>query len=153
MTREGGFVCSEHSPLRIVPQRGQVTEHGVESAKSEGWGVFHEDVTGHHLANDSGELSPESGAFAGDPGSASSNGYVLTGKAARYDVNTASPRASVKGANVVPDWERVKRPVVLPRSQDRSGIGVTLNGADGSPSEQSSAENSATSACEKSQLI
>jgi len=41
----------------------------------------------------------------------------------------------------------------LPLRQNLCGVGITLNGADGAPSEEVAAEYSATSACEKSQLI
>jgi hypothetical protein len=37
--------------------------------------------------------------------------------------------------------------------QNLCGVGITLNGADGAPAEEVAAEYSATSACEKSQLI
>jgi hypothetical protein len=37
---------------------GSAREHNVNSAKSEGWGVFHINVSGHHFANDAGEFPP-----------------------------------------------------------------------------------------------
>ncbi|MBB1617253.1 hypothetical protein A9978_32865 [Pseudomonas sp. UMC65] len=37
--------------------------------------------------------------------------------------------------------------------QNLCGVGITFNGADGAPSEEVAAEYSATSTCEKSQLI
>jgi hypothetical protein len=77
----------------------------------------------------------------------------LAGKAARNDVNTASPRSAVKGADVIPDRERFKRPVVLTPQQYASCIFVELDGADGSPPKQSPSENATTSAREKCQLI
>jgi hypothetical protein len=43
--------------------------------------------------------------------------------------------------------------VVLSLCQNGCGVGITFNGAHGSPPEEVSAEYSATSACEKSQLI
>lgn len=33
---------SQHAPLRIEPERGQVSENSSESPRSEGWGVLHE---------------------------------------------------------------------------------------------------------------
>jgi hypothetical protein len=58
-------VRTEHTPFRIVPHRGQVTEDDVKSAKSEGWAVFHEDEGRSHFANDAGELAPKSRPFTG----------------------------------------------------------------------------------------
>jgi hypothetical protein len=37
--------------------------------------------------------------------------------------------------------------------QNLCGVGITLNGAHGSPSKELASENASTSACEKSQLI
>jgi hypothetical protein len=87
------------------------------------------------------------------PGSFSGCTDVLTGKAARNDVNTASPLVSVKGLNVIPDRERRQASVVLAGNQDARGVGIPFHSAHGSPSKQVSAEYASTSACEKSQLI
>jgi hypothetical protein len=46
-------------PLRIHPQRGQVTEHVAESGSKESWDVLHDDVVGSKLANESRELRPQ----------------------------------------------------------------------------------------------
>jgi hypothetical protein len=59
MSREGGFICSKHTPSRIKPQRGQVSENCSKSQSNESWGVFHEDVARSNLANDSSKLTPE----------------------------------------------------------------------------------------------
>nr|WP_245846612.1 hypothetical protein [Halomonas humidisoli] len=77
----------------------------------------------------------------------------MAGKAARNDVNTASPWLSVKTAHVRPNRERREGSIVLSLRQNLCCVGITLNGADGTPSEEVAAEYSATSACEKSQLI
>jgi hypothetical protein len=92
-------------------------------------------------------------ALAFDSGSFSGGGDVLTGEAARYHVNTASPRSSVKGLNVIPDREGFKATVVLPGDQHVPCVGVPLDGANGSPSEEFASEYAAPSACEKCQLM
>jgi hypothetical protein len=81
------------------------------------------------------------------------NADVLAGKATRYDVNTAAPSVSVKGANVIPNRERGKSSVVLSGQQYAGGVMVSLNGADRAPSKKVAPENASTSAREKSQLI
>jgi hypothetical protein len=91
---------------------------------------------------------PHSAACAVDSGAASGCADVLAGKAARYHVNTASPRFSVKGSHVIPNRESRENAVILSGAQYSSGIGVPLNGANGAPAEEFAAEYSATSACE-----
>jgi hypothetical protein len=95
-----------HSPPRIIPHRGQVSENDSESPRSESWRVFHEHVSGSNFANDAGELSPEPGAFAVQPGPVSCDAGVLARESSRYHVNNAAPWSSVKGADVIPDRER-----------------------------------------------
>jgi hypothetical protein len=77
----------------------------------------------------------------------------LTGKAARYDINNASPRSSVKGLNVIPNRERREKAVVLSGAQYACGVGFPFDGADGSPSKEFAPKDASTSAREKSQLI
>jgi hypothetical protein len=151
--RGAHVVCSKHTPCRIVPHAGKVFEHGVKSSGAQERAVFDEDHGGGNFSNDAGELAPQATAFASQSGAFTGGADVLTREAARNDVNSASPRSSVKCANVIPDWERVQRAVVLPRSQDGRCVGVVFHSADCAPSKQVSAKYSATNACEKSQLI
>jgi hypothetical protein len=135
--------------LRIIPHLGQISEYSSKPASSEHWGVFHDDVERSHLANDSGLLAPKPAAgavdaFAGAVGRAD----VLAREASRNHVNTAPPRSSVKGANVVPDRERREKSVILPGTQYSSGVGVPLDGAHGAPPEDFAPEYASTSACE-----
>ena len=148
-----GVACPQHSPSRIVPQRGQVSEYTSKPPRSERWGVLHEDEARSYFANDPRHLSPETGAGAVDAGALSRRADVLARESARHHVNTASPRASVKGSHVIPDRERREAPVVLASHENACGVAVKLDGADGSPSEQVTAEDASTSAREKSQLI
>jgi hypothetical protein len=106
-----------------------------------------------HLANDSGHFSPESASLAVDSCSLSGCADVLAGKPARNHVNTSAPRASVKGANVIPNRERRENAVILSGAQYARGVGVALDGAHATPAEEFAAEDASTSAREKSQLI
>ena len=146
------MVRSEHAPLRIEPQRGQVSENSSEPSSSEHWGVLHEHETGSYLANDPSKLGPESAFLAVDAGAFSSRADVLARETARHDINSAFPLSSVKGSHVIPDRERFETPVVLAGHEYVSAVGVELDGADGSPSEQLSAKDASTSAREKCQL-
>jgi len=153
LMRRTGVASPEHSPLCIIPQRGQVSENPSKPARSEHWGVFHEDESRSYLANDPRHFSPEAGAGAVNAGALSCGTDVLARESARHHVNTASPRASVKGSHVIPDRERREAPIVLASHENACGVVIELDGADSSPSEQVPAEDASTSAREKSQLI
>jgi hypothetical protein len=106
-----------------------------------------------YLTDDSRHVLPHTASLAFDSGAFASGRDVLTGKASRNDINTASPWVSVKGLNVIPDRERRQASVVLAGNQDARCVCVPLHSAHGVPSKKVSAEYPATSACEKSQLI
>jgi hypothetical protein len=144
---------SQHSPLSIKPQRGQVSKDCSKSSNSEHWAVFHKDPFGSSLANDPRHFSPHPRAFAVESCAFSCCRYVLARKPARNHVNKSAPRLSVKGANVIPNWERRESAFVLSGGEYASGKWVPFNGTNGSPPEQLAAEYSSTSAREKSQLI
>lgn len=108
-----GVVRAEHSPARIEPQRGQISEHDVEPATGEKGGVLHEDVPGSNLANDSGHLHPEPAALSGDASSAPGCANVLAGEAPADEVDVPAPRSPVEGADVVPDGEAGEHAVSL----------------------------------------
>jgi hypothetical protein len=144
---------SEHTPFCIIPQRGQVSENSSKPARSEHWAVFHERVSRSNLANNPCELRPQATSLAVDACAFSCRADILAWEAARNHVNNPAPRSTVKGANVVPNRERREKSVVLAGAQNSSGVGVALNSAHGSPSEEFASEYAATSAREKSQLI
>lgn len=51
--------AGEHSPFRIEPQRGQVSEDGGESVAHEAGDVLQEDEAGSHVAAKGGDERPE----------------------------------------------------------------------------------------------
>lgn len=144
---------SQHCPSAVIPERGQVTEHSSESPSNEGWAVFHEDEAGSNVAHDARHVGPHAGALSVDAGALSGNADVLAREAARNHVNNAAPWSSVKGANVIPNREGREKAVILSGGKYACGVGFPLDGANGAPSEQVASKYSATSACEKSQLI
>ena len=148
-----GVTRSEHTPARIVPQRGQVSEYTSKPPRSEHWGVFHEDVEGSYFANDASHLGPHAGAGTVDSCALAGGADVLARKASRHHVNTASPRSSVKRSHVIPDRKRGQASVVLAGNENTRGVGVPLNGTYSAPSEEMAPEDASTSAREKSQLI
>jgi hypothetical protein len=153
LVRGADIGSSQHCPAAVIPERGQVTEHSSEATNNDCWAVFHEHETGSNFANDPGHLSPQPAALAVDARAFAGDTDVLAREAARNHVNNPAPRLSVKGANVIPNREGREKAVILSLGKNACGIGFALNGADGSPPEQLAPEYSATSACEKSQLI
>jgi hypothetical protein len=143
-----GVGCSQHSPSRIIPHRGQVPENSVEPSLSKERGVFHEDVEGSNVANDSCHVVPHSAALSVDSSALSGTTNILARESSRNHVNTASPWSSVKGSHVIPNRERRENAVILSGDKYACGVGLPLNATDGLPSEQFAAEYAATSACE-----
>jgi hypothetical protein len=143
-----GMVRPDDSPSRIEPQRGQVSEYDSEPPRSEHWRIFHEDESRSYFANDAGHFHPEPRSLSFEPGALSGGADILAGKAPRNHVNKSAPWLAVKGANVIPDRERLQLPVILSGHKYACGVSVDLNGTDGAPSEQLAAEYASTSACE-----
>ena len=145
--------CTEHTPLRIEPQLRESCEDDVKPAVHKLWRVLNEDPVRLDLADDAGELSPQARLGSVESCVLACDAEVLTGKAARNDVNTASPWASVKGTDVIPDWESGEAAVVLSSDKDVGSVPIPLHCAHGAPSKEMSTEDAATNTCEKRQLI
>jgi hypothetical protein len=139
---------SQHRPPAVIPERGQITEHSVESSSKECWTVLHKREAGSNLANDPRHVGPHAGALAVDSGALAGDADVLARKTARYHVNNPSPRSSVKGANVIPNREGREKAVILSGDKNACGVWLPLDGADGAPSEDVARQNATTSARE-----
>jgi hypothetical protein len=126
---------SQHCPLAVIPERGQVTEDNSESSSKQSWAVFHEDESGSNFANDARHVGPHPAALSGDACSLAGNADVLARESSRHHINTSSPRLAVKGANVIPNREGREKAVILSGGKYASCVGLPLNCTDGSPSE------------------
>jgi hypothetical protein len=144
---------SQHCPPAVIPERGQVTKHSSESPSNDGWAVLHEREEGSNLANDPRHVGPHSAALSVNACALAGNADVLAREAPRNHINKSAPRSSVKAAHISPNRERSEVSSVLSSRQNLCCVGITLNGANGAPSQHVACEYSATSACEKSQLI
>ncbi len=144
---------SQHCPPAVIPERGQITEHSSESPSNESWAVLHVAEAGSNLANDPRHVAPHAAALSVNACAFAGNADVLAREAPRNHVNKSAPRSSVKGAHVRPNRERSQGSTVLSLRQNLCGVGITLNCAHGAPAQAVPCEYSATSACEKSQLI
>lgn len=69
-------------PPSIIPERGQVSENVSKSSTKERCDVFHDNVSGSKLANQSCIVSPKAGTFAGQSSASSGQANVLAGEAA-----------------------------------------------------------------------
>jgi hypothetical protein len=97
------LVRSQHVPLRIEPELGQVAEDVAEaSAEAEPGDVLQEDEARLHLANEPGDLRPEPAAVRG-PSASPGDGPGLAREARNEAIHEAAPRSAVEGGNVVPD--------------------------------------------------
>jgi hypothetical protein len=143
---------SEHSPLRIVPHRGQVSENNSKSPRSEYWRVLHERVSRSYFANDPRHVRPHPAALSCDACTFSSGADVLAREASRYHVNKAAPLSSVKGLNVIPYRERREKAFILPSGKYSGGIWFPFDGANGAPSKEFPSEDTTSCPCEESEF-
>ncbi len=74
-------------PLRIKPERGQVSENSLKPPSKECCDVLHDDVAWSKLANKSGVLRPKAAPLALNSRAFSCNTDVLAGEPAADDIN------------------------------------------------------------------
>lgn len=146
--RRAGVASAQHSPSRIIPQRGQITEHGSKPPKSESWAVLHEHESRSHFAHDSPHFSPESRSLAVEPIAGSGWANVLAREAARHDIHQTAPWSSVEGSHIVPDGEWFEASIVLSGEEHAACVCVDFDSADRAPPEELAPEYAASSACE-----
>jgi hypothetical protein len=120
---------------------------------NEHWAVFHKYESWSNFADHPRHVIPHGGVLSIESSSPSCDADIGTRKAARNDVNNASPWLSIKGLNVIPNRERRENSIILSGDKYASCVRLPFNGADCSPSKKVSPKYSPTSACEKSQLI
>ena len=91
-------------PLRIIPDRGQVSENAVQPSTKQRCDVLHDYVAGSKFANKSGVFSPKAAACAVDAGPFAGRADVLAGESSADDVNPNSICSQAfggKGSNVL----------------------------------------------------
>src|SRR6185312_4091420 len=84
-------------PLRIKPERGQVSENSVKPPSKEHRDVLHDDVEGSKLANKTGVLLPEARLRALNSRAHSCAANVLAGEASTEDIGNNSVIAQSRG--------------------------------------------------------
>jgi hypothetical protein len=115
---------------------------------NEHWAVFHEYESWSNFANHPRHVIPHGGVLSIKSGSPSCDADVSTWKAARNDVNNASPWLSIKGLNVIPNRERRENSIILSGDKYASCVRFPFDCTHCSPSKEMSPKYSTTSACE-----
>jgi len=142
-----GVVSAQHSPVRIEPHFGQVSENSAKPPRSERWRVLHEDESRSYFIDDSGHLQPEPASLAVESCAFASDGNVLAGESACDDIDESAPGLAVEGAHVVPDWEAREHPVALSLEQHFAAVRFNLDSTDCGMSEKLAAEDASPRSC------
>jgi hypothetical protein len=123
--------CGKHAPLRIEPQRGQVSENVSESGRKETWDVLQEHEAGSHFTNHASDFRPQPPLVVlGFSSSGETDG--LAGEPRRYEIHDSAPRSAIEGLEIVPDRRSIHGLVLHPRHEQGRGESVPLNEAHGS---------------------
>lgn len=110
-------------PLRIIPERGKVTQDLVEAADAQGRDVFDDNIFRPERADDAAELSPEARSSARQTGAPAEIADVLAREAAADEIDLQrGVRLSREGADIVEARDAL--PVA---SEDRSAVGVAFD--------------------------
>lgn len=81
-------------PLRIIPERGQVSENSSKPSTKQSCDVLHDDKSGCQFANKTGDFGPKARTFSGKSCALSGSANVLAWEPARDNVNGANPIGS-----------------------------------------------------------
>jgi hypothetical protein len=145
--RRSDIGSTKHSPSRIKPHLGQVSENSSKSPRSENWRVFHEHESRSYFTNDAGHLNPQAASFSIKPVPVPCAANVLAGESSANDINPSAPRLAVESSHVVPDREDWQQSVALSGKQYPSWVLSKLNSADGAPSKQVPSQDAASCPC------
>lgn len=82
-------------PLRIIPERGQVSENDAKPSTKQSCDVFHDDEPRSKFANEAGDFRPQPASLTRNANLMSRVANVLAGKPTGNDIN----RSDIGGAN------------------------------------------------------
>jgi hypothetical protein len=117
-------------PLRVIPERGQLSEYRVQPSSKQRCDVFHDNVAGSNFANESGKMAPQPAARACKTSSLSRDADVLAGEPATDDIDGDSIGSKLscgEGSHV--RVARDARPVL---GKHGAAVGLTFAEGDGS---------------------
>lgn len=125
-----GIVRAQTAPLRIEPQRGQVSDDAVEPSSSESCDVLHEDEARSYLAHDASEVRPQPRPLPVDALPLAGVADVLAGEAASDEIHDSTPRSAIKGDDIRPHRARSQATLFHLAYQSRGGESVPLHETD-----------------------
>jgi hypothetical protein len=137
----------KHSPSRIEPHLGQVSENSSEPPRSESWRVLHERERRSYFTNDPGHFQPQSASLSVKSVAGSGNGNVLAREPPADNLHPSAPRLTIEGSHVVPYREGWQQSVALSGKQHSSRVLSKFNSADGAPSKQVSSQDATSCPC------
>ncbi len=117
--------CTEHTPLRIEPEPGQVSENVSQPVTKEAWHVLQEHVAGSHLANDAGNVGPEPAVIVYAP-LVPGHAERLAWETGRDESHLTAKEAAWEGREIVPDRRAIQGLVFHPRHETGRCVGVPL---------------------------
>ena len=135
----------EHTPLRIEPEEGNVTQNSSKTCSNNPWDVLQDEVARSHFSDNPTDVGP-------DPSLVVST-ELLTGHAERLarearsdDVNASTPRCAVKGADIVPDRSVIQPRLRHPRHENGRRVAIPFNVSHGEGIDSGDAEGELESA-------
>jgi hypothetical protein len=133
--RGARFLRAEYVPFTIEPEADQGTEHEVEECSpvsgNDAWNVLEKDKARLNFSDDSPDVAPDE-PFISHAESLAGEADGLAGESRSDEIHRATPRSAIEGANVIPDWSKVKGIVFHAGSEDRCREGGVFDIADGS---------------------
>lgn len=79
--------CWYAVPIRIIPERGQGSENGIQSSMKQRRDVLHDDEAGSKLANEAGIFKPKARTLASHSGAFPGAADVLAGEPSADDID------------------------------------------------------------------
>jgi hypothetical protein len=151
LVRGSDIGSAQHTPPRIIPERGQVPENHVESAISDSWAVLQHDESWQNDTGHPDNFFPQTGSGSvADACAAASRGYILAREARMQAIHSAGVPGWIEHPHVSFVHVQTGEPCLGGSlAQDGAAVGIPLDGADGLMAEDEVGEESAAGAGEE----
>jgi hypothetical protein len=126
--RGANVSSAQHSPSRIKPESGQVSEPPFEAIgmSKSAPDIFQQDAVRSYFANDPRHVRPEIAVVVG-PALLAGVGVGLARESSSDEIHRSAPRAAVEGAEIVPDKSLIQNLFLHPRHESGRCKAVPLN--------------------------
>jgi hypothetical protein len=135
LVRGARFLRAEYVPFTIEPEDDQRTKDRIEESSpvsgNDSWNVLEKDKARLNVGNDSEDVSPDEPVVVHAESPAGETDG-LAWESRTDEIHRSTPRSAIEGANVIPDWSKVKGIVFHAGSEDRCREGGVFDIADGS---------------------